>query len=35
MNSDWEVVLDGVVYQWFAALDENGKKMVELVEVID
>ena len=33
MNSDWEVIVDGVVYQWFAAYDDNGEKMVELVEV--
>jgi len=33
MNSDWELTIDGVTYQWFTALDEDGNKMVELVEV--
>ena len=33
MNSDWELVIDGVTYQWFACHDDSGKKMVELVEV--
>jgi len=33
MNSDWELTIDGVTYQWFATIDEDGKKMVELVEV--
>ncbi len=34
MNSDWELTIDGVIYQWFVELDENGRKMIELVEVV-
>jgi hypothetical protein len=33
MNSDWELTIDGITYQWFVELDEDGKKMIELVEV--